>query len=101
LKDSSLVDCFSYQNNNDVEINLLSYFFLQQIFEKMDRIRFVVTISMAGLIEALRTECKTVLKRFLLMFQFDQRFTLEELAKSVVLVVTCCDPNRLSEENIL
>lgn len=56
---------------------------------------------MAGLIEALRTECKTVLKRFLLMFQFDQRFTLEELAKSVVLVVTCCDPNRLSEENIL
>jgi hypothetical protein len=65
------VDCPSYQDYNQLETNLLSYFFLQKIFEGLDATRFVLTVSMTGVSQSKMTECNTVFRRFLEMFVFD------------------------------
>jgi hypothetical protein len=81
------VDSPSYQDANDLETNLLSYFFLQQTFEKVENARFVLTISMSGF-DGRMLELNTLFRRFVEMFVFDRTFTVRELANSTVLVVT-------------
>lgn len=78
---------------------MLSYFFMRQIFERLENIRFVLTISMSGLNSARMVECTSTLKRFLSFFVLDGEFTVQTLASSVVLVITGCDGSPLTVEN--
>jgi hypothetical protein len=98
--DYSIVDCSSFQDSISLAIGAQSYYFLQYIFERLDRVKFVLTVSMAGFRDAKMEEYTRLLERFLSMFQFTNKFTMEDLMKSVCLVLTAYDPNKLTMENI-
>lgn len=99
--DTSIIDCSSFKDYHEIETNLLSYVSLRQIFERLESVRFVICISMAGFVQAKMTECSSVINRFLSMFTFNEHFTVNTLVESVVLVITQYEPSRLTQENIL